>query len=202
MSFSPFGARPEALGFKGIAATILLHDAVLTALAVYLVWRAGDGLAAIGWKRAHFWREVMLGVVLFVPFMLCVALLEAALRAAGLPPPPGPPPFLLPRSNTDYLVAFVLLVVVAIAEETVFRGYLLLRFAQITGSRGFAVALSSGLFALGHAYQGSLGVIAVGVNGVGIALIYFWRGSLVAPMVMHFIQNGIGLLVAPRFLDV
>lgn len=199
MGLLTFGARGSALGYPTVVAAIVLHDLTLTALALYLVWRNGEGLAAIGWRRGGIAREALIGAALFVPMFMIVAMIEVLLHAAGLPEPP-PPSFLLPQSGTDYLLSFALLVVVAVSEETVFRGYLLLRFRQATGSRVAAVVLSSTLFALGHAYQGSLGILAVGAIGVAFALIYLRRGSLVAPMVMHFIQNCIGLLIAPRFL--
>lgn len=194
------GANAETLTFPVVAGAVILHDVALTALALYLVWRGNEGIGSIGWVRAHIGREAAIGAALFIPMFLGVAMLEALLHAAGFPAPPQPPGFLLPRSGSDYMLALVLLSVVAVAEETIFRGYLLRRFSQVTGNRVWAIVLSSAIFALGHAYQGSLGVVAVGAIGIAFALIYLWRGSLVAPMVMHFIQNCIGLLIAPQFL--
>ena len=63
------------------------------------------------------------------------------------------------------------------------------------------MVLTSLIFALGHGYQGPLGVIAVGAIGAAFAAVYLWRGSLVAPVVMHFIQNFLGLIVAPSVLQ-
>ena len=93
----------------------------------------------------------------------------------------------------------VLVAVVAVAEETIFRGYLILRFTEVTGSFGWAVALSSVVFSLGHGYEGSAGLIAVGALGALYALVYLWRGSLAAPVTMHFLQNFVGLVLVPRF---
>ena len=87
--------------------------------------------------------------------------------------------------------------VVAFAEETIFRGYLMLRFRGITASAGWAVVISSVVFSLGHGYEGSAGMISVGVLGAIFAIVYLWRGSLVAPMVMHFLQDFIGIVVMP-----
>jgi membrane protease YdiL (CAAX protease family) len=45
------------------------------------------------------------------------------------------------------------------------------------------------VFSLGHGYEGTAGVVTVGFIGLAFALVYQWRGSLVAPMVMHFLQD-------------
>jgi membrane protease YdiL (CAAX protease family) len=37
----------------------------------------------------------------------------------------------------------------------------------------------------------------VGVMGVVFAVVYLWRGSLVAPMVMHFLQDFLAIVVLP-----
>jgi membrane protease YdiL (CAAX protease family) len=49
---------------------------------------------------------------------------------------------------------------VAVAEETIFRGYLILRFRAVTGRTSAAVLLSSIVFSLGHGYEGMAGVIS------------------------------------------
>jgi membrane protease YdiL (CAAX protease family) len=37
----------------------------------------------------------------------------------------------------------------------------------------------------------------VGCMGIAFALVYLWRGSLVAPMVLHFLQDGAGIVLLP-----
>ncbi len=82
-------------------------------------------------------------------------------------------------------------------EETIFRGYLILRFREVTSNTAAAVLLSAVLFSLGHGYEGSAGVVTVGVMGLVFALVYLRRRSLVAPMVMHFLQDFIGIVLVP-----
>jgi membrane protease YdiL (CAAX protease family) len=95
------------------------------------------------------------------------------------------------------LLSFVLVIIVALAEETIFRGYLILRFKAITSSPVAAALLSAVIFSLGHGYEGSAGVITVGIMGFVFAIIYMWRQSLVAPIVMHFLQDFIGVVLVP-----
>jgi len=112
--------------------------------------------------------------------------------------PPTPlPSFLATKGIAESLLASVMVIIVAFAEETVFRGYLILRFKAITGNSTAAILLSVVIFSLGHGYEGSAGVITVGVMGLIFALVYVWRQSLVAPMVMHFLQDFVGIVLLP-----
>lgn len=54
------------------------------------------------------------------------------------------------------------------------------------------------VFAAGPSYAWHGGMIAVGLMGIVFALVYLWRGSLVAPMVMHFLQDFLGIVLLPR----
>ncbi len=64
-------------------------------------------------------------------------------------------------------------------------------------SMGAAVISSSLVFSIGHGYEGTVGLATVGVMGVVLALVYLWRKSLVAPMVLHFLQDFIGIVLVP-----
>jgi membrane protease YdiL (CAAX protease family) len=84
-----------------------------------------------------------------------------------------------------------------LTEVTVFRGYLMLRFNTLTNSVAASVIITSVVFSLGHGYEGAAGVGAIGVLGVVPALIYIWRKSLVAPMVIHFLIDFFPLVSMP-----
>lgn len=199
MLFSFLPVEAGKISFAMVALASMVRDLSLLGLVLYFIWRNGEPLSALGWTSRNRGREVLLGLVLFLPFFLGTAILAALLKQAGLSGLEEPPPYLVPSNGGEFVLAFVFLVVVAVAEETIFRGYLLLRFTRLLGSTWGAVTLSSVIFAIGHGYQGSAGVIAVGVLGVVYALVYLWRKSLVAPMVMHFLQNFSGVLVLPLY---
>ena len=95
------------------------------------------------------------------------------------------------------LAAVVLVAVVAVAEETIFRGYLLLRFTALARGTTAAVLLSTAIFSVGHGYEGTLGLATVGVMGLALALVYLWRRSLAASITIHFLQDFMGIVVAP-----
>jgi uncharacterized protein len=101
---------------------------------------------------------------------------------------------------TKVLSALILVTVAAVAEETVFRGYLILRFEAVTGRTGAAALLSSIVFSLGHGYEGMAGVVSVFSLGMVLALVYLWRKSLVAPVVIHFLTD-FATIILPTLLE-
>ena len=104
------------------------------------------------------------------------------------------------RSPADLLLALALVAVVAISEETIFRGYLLLRFRSVFGSTWPALLIASVIFMLGHGYEGGAGALTVGVTGAVCGAVYLWRRSLVAPVTMHFLLDAIAIILAPLLL--
>jgi len=196
MALSLFAIRQGSLGFTVTASAIILRDLALVCLILFFLWRNGEPLNSIGWKFQHLGREILLGIVLFVPFFWLVAALELAFRWAGLSAPSTPAPsFLTAHDIPQIVLAFGLVAVVGVAEETIFRGYLLLRFGATMRNMTLAVVVSSLIFSLGHGYEGTAGLATVGLMGVLLCVVYLWRGSLVAPMVVHFLQDFVGIVL-------
>ena len=184
--------------FAFFALATILSNTALLALVLFFLWRNGEPYGRIGWRRSDVPREAAVGIALVIPFVLFQAVLALILSAFGLlDDGPRTAPFALPAGGPELAFGVVLVAIIAVGEETVFRGYLLLRLRSLTGSTAVAVALSSLIFALGHGYQGTAGTIAVGAIGVLLAVIYLWRGSIVAPVVLHFVQNFTGVVLAP-----
>jgi membrane protease YdiL (CAAX protease family) len=198
MVLSFFTVKQGALSFMLVAFATILRDLALVSLILFFVWRNNEPVTLIGWTLKNSRKEIVLGIVLFIPLTFSTGLLENGLRAMGLSTPSTPlPSFLAARGMAEFLLAFVLVVIVALAEETIFRGYLILRLRAVTAKPTAAVLLSAVIFSLGHGYEGSAGVVTVGVMGLVFALVYMWRQSLVAPIVMHFLQDFIGIVLFP-----
>jgi membrane protease YdiL (CAAX protease family) len=198
MVLSFFAVKQGSLGFVLVAVATICRDLGLVSLILFFMWRNGEPVAGLGWSFEHGRQEFFLGGALFVPFTFCAGLLERSLLAGGFSAPSTPLPALTPaRDMTELVLAVVLVVIVAVAEETIFRGYLMLRVQGVTASPAAAVVMSAVVFSLGHGYEGSAGVVTVGVMGAVFALVYLWRKSLVAPMVMHFLQDFIGIVLLP-----
>lgn len=198
MALSLFAIRQGQLGFVLAATATIFRDLGLVSLILFFLWRNGEPVSRTGWTWRHPVRELILGVVCFVPVFLGAAFLERALLRAGLSAPATPlPSFLKEQGFAEALLAVVLVTVVALAEETIFRGYLLLRFKAVLRSTTASVLLSSAIFAVGHGYEGSAGLVTVGVMGAVFALVYLWRRNLVAPIVMHFLQDFLSIVLLP-----
>ncbi|MFH1148546.1 MAG: type II CAAX endopeptidase family protein [Pseudomonadota bacterium] len=198
MAFSFFAIREGSMTFRLVAVSAILRDLSLVALILFFLWRNRESLSLIGLTSGKFWREAGLGAALFLPVSILVSLLQMVFRATGLEAPSTPlPAFLAAEGIAEFILATLLVIVVAISEEIIFRGYLILRFGSITRDPSLSVVLSAAIFSLGHGYEGSAGVATVGFLGAILALIYLWRGSLVAPIVMHFLQNFVGIVILP-----
>lgn len=101
---------------------------------------------------------------------------------------------LLPRTPFELQWFFGVSITAGICEEFLYRGFLMWYLEQLTGPVA-AVVISSLLFGIGHAYQGSRGMIQTGLVGLALALLYVFSGSLWLPILLHaFIDINSGLL--------
>jgi membrane protease YdiL (CAAX protease family) len=201
LAMSFLDIRQTSLGFPMVASAVILRDLALGSLILFFLWRNREPVGRLGWTLRYLPREVALGLALAVPLILATVLMDRALQAAGFPGAAKPlPTYLLPAGPGQIALALILVLVVAVTEETIFRGYLILRLKTVTASSAAAVVFSSAIFSLGHGYEGAAGVLVVGVIGAVLALIYLWRGSLAAPIVMHLCLD-FTALVLPAILD-
>jgi len=190
--------RQGGLGFVVMAWATIGRDLGLVSLIVFFLWRNGEPVGCIGWTLKHGAREAALGVALFIGLFAGTILVEFLLRWAGVPAPATPrPQFLTARGPAELGLALALVVVVAGAEEIIFRGYLIHRLSAVTRRPVVATLLSGIIFSLGHGYEGAAGLITVGVMGLGLAFVYLWRRSLLAPIVMHFLQDFGSIVLLP-----
>lgn len=108
---------------------------------------------------------------------------------------------IFPQDSTERLAFFAVVLTVAICEEWIYRGFAQTVFQDSSGGMILAgIAGSAVLFALAHLYQGMRGVFTTFIVGVLFSLIRAWTGSLMAPLVAHFITDIVaGFLAPPRF---
>lgn len=83
-----------------------------------------------------------------------------------------------------------------IAEETIFRGYLIGWGARLFGVRATLplLAFSSVIFGLSHLYQGMAGVVSTGLVGLVLGVLYAAAGRMLAPCILaHMTIDAIGI---------
>lgn len=182
--------------------------ALLTALAVQsLVFGSGALLAA---ARSRFvpaspaeplppGKTVLLGLYYLLTCLPRAAILIAVVLALpfdGIPRPEDPVGRLaeapLGAAGTALLAINVVLLA-PIAEELLFRGYLLPRLAVRLGPPA-ALGATAVLFAALHTHYGALAMVLV-VHGVVLGWARLRSGGLAAPIVLHMLVNAVALTV-------
>lgn len=172
----------------------------------------------VGWYRpGQAWREVLWGVVCYASslpliacgFMITLLLLRIQHAVTGTPGglesqsmPAHPVIEWVSMGGAWDRVAVLLLacVIAPIVEETIFRGalYRYLRDATWKWRTGLGVVFSaftnSLIFAVIHP-QGLFAAPVLMSIAIGFSLAREWRGSLLTPMTMHAINNGVMLIM-------
>jgi membrane protease YdiL (CAAX protease family) len=99
-------------------------------------------------------------------------------------------------------VAFLAVVItVSLCEEVIYRGFAQYVFRNsLWGSALVGALASAALFALAHAYQGTKGIIATFVVGTLFSVVRSWTGSLLPPILAHFLADFTAGMLAPSRL--
>jgi len=108
---------------------------------------------------------------------------------------------IFPQDSIERLAFFAVVVTVAVCEELIYRGFVQRVFEDWSGGLIIAGILGSGImFGLAHLYQGPRGLITTFVVGLLFAAIRAWTGSLLAPLIAHFVADITAGLLAPSRL--
>jgi len=187
--------------FVLIAISAILRDLALCSLVLYFVWQNAEPLNSIGWS-VRFWPlQVAIGIAVFPAVLIGSFAVAWLFLSLGLSNPHTALRSALSVQDWSQVPLAVLLVaVVAVVEETIFRGYLILRFRAVTGNLSFAVILSTTIFTLGHNYEGGAGMATIAVLGLLFTALYLSTRSLIASIVVHFLFDLVPVVVVPLFL--
>jgi membrane protease YdiL (CAAX protease family) len=139
---------------------------------------------------------VFIGIVISVLAIIVQGIAAAAKSGGTAPPPPSNPilEYVTQGNVFELAMLFALASIWApLVEELVFRGAL---FRHLRGSVRMIAAglISAAVFALMHGYPFFL-LGPVMMLGFNFAIMREWRGSLVAPIVMHCLHNATTLLI-------
>lgn len=172
---------------------LLLKAAELAMLLplTYILRRLLDrrDLVSLGFRRDQGWtHDLLLGLALSGGQMLAILGVEWAggWLSVGLLDGAA-----LVRGLAAMGAAAVLFVLVAVSEELMFRGYLLVNLREGMGPAP-ALLLTSALFGLFHVLNPNLNLLApVNISLAGLIMGYAWllTGNLWLPMAYHFSWN-------------
>lgn len=93
-----------------------------------------------------------------------------------------------PRNARETRTFDVVSITAGVCEEILYRGVLMVIIAAYTGP-WIALAGTSLVFGLGHAYQGPGGVLRTGVVGLVLGLLVLSTGSLLPAMLVHAVTD-------------
>jgi uncharacterized protein len=175
---------------------------LLGAVLVLGLWAASgrpwERLVSLDWIPAGWWTLLVWGAVLLACALLIAQVTAVRGNEAGLSilrQQMAPVEGLLPRTPAELKLFLGVSLAAGVCEEIVNRGYLLAYFDSLVGPAG-AVFASSLLFGLDHAYQGAAGIMKTGLWGLVYAGAYVATGSLLAPMLLHFVTDAVSGMVA------
>ncbi len=184
--------RAEAVPRSGLYLSSALLLWTLAGLTAAVAMGSGIGAAQLGLRPAP---PLALGAWTVGAYAagLAVMVLGRLLRIAETPLLRH----LIPISRLEKLSFAALALSAGFAEELVFRGFLLWALLHATGSVTLALAASSAVFGIMHAYQDVGGAARAAILGAVLAVPVLLTGSIVPAMVAHAaIDLTSGLLLA------
>lgn len=179
-------------------AEMLTREAIIWGFALaILLWLTSVEhlpLSSIGFRRPT-WKSVLFGflaaivitVIMTLQFAVVIPLLHLSQSAAV-----AQQQAIL---KTPFWYRILTLLRAAVVEEIIFRGYLIEKIRQVSGSTGLAVAVSVLAFTCAHLRGwGPVHLIPVAAFGLVLALLYVWRRDLPSNILAHFLSDAVGFL--------
>ena len=182
-----------------LAHSIVLHWAAI-AIVMFRAHQRGIswnvGFAHVRWSCRNDIVKGVIAYVAAVPILIFyAAVFHVWLQWTGHEPEPQDVVRLFAELDAGfmfYYFIFLALFLAPVSEEILFRGLLLPALGRRWGM-GAAILVSSVLFALMHFHIPSL--VPLFVFSVALSLAYIYTESIIVPIVMHMLFNGVSLMV-------
>lgn len=104
---------------------------------------------------------------------------------------------IVPRTRRDFAVLLVVMLSVVLVEELIFRSLLIGGLSPLA-SPWELILVSSAIFGLMHSPQGWWGVFGVSLGGLLLGWMFVATGSLVMPLICHYVTNVVQIAAAYR----
>ena len=152
----------------------------------------GNGLESMGLMPVVAgWQWVAIGVGVFAILAQVIYLASVSRNAdalAKIKEQMGELSILAPQTRTEIRLFDMVSITAGVCEEILYRGLLLATLVSLVGTWP-AVAITSLIFGLGHAYQGISGIVKTGLIGLVLALLTVFSGSLFIAIVLHAVVD-------------
>lgn len=205
------GVMSEAQLQSALVNTVLSGIIYVVTLAIvvggpWLILKKKTSAQEVGLHRLPNWLEVLTSPVAFVVYILCSAVIVNVTQTFLLPflnyEQPQVTGFEGISQQYEYILAFITLVIIApVAEEVLFRGYLLGKLRKFAPT-WIAIIVSSLLFGIVH-FNPSVSIDTF-VLGLALAWMTVKMKSLWPAIFIHMIKNGLAfylLFINPSILS-
>jgi uncharacterized protein len=162
---------------------------LLSAVAVFLIYRNGLSLSDFGQTFGSYPRNLIVSIIL----VALIAMLVLVNKLQKHKPSPeslakatADVRKLLPSTSAERLAVIPLALTAGFCEEFLYRGWLLNLTGYAFKSIWVGLLISSILFGFAHLYQGRKGMLGTGILGLVIfGLIYIASGTLLPGQILH-----------------
>ena len=105
-----------------------------------------------------------------------------------------------PRNRRELLLVLLVMAPVVLVEELLFRSLLIGGFALLLPLPLLLIGWSV-LFGLLHAPQGLWGMLGAGLGGLLLGILFVVQGSILLPIVAHYVTNCVQVIQAMRLQE-
>ena len=188
------GLKVPGAGGWAIASTL--------ALATWRLQTGGQNWGSLGLLPPTSWRSVLLWIIsLYATIVIANIAIVTPIARWRRWPPVDLSRFRTLPGNARALVLWLLLAwtTAAIAEELVFRGFLMTRFEIALGGGLMALScaafLQALIFGIAHAYLGARGALTAAVVALIFGAVYYLNGRQLVPLILgHGLIDSVSLI--------
>jgi len=180
-----------------VSESLILHWVGLALIATVVIKKRWRWESAFGLSAHKIFRDIATGIVFYLAMLpsvwIAATLYRVVLHAVGYEPDLQSVIWLITGDASPMMRLYLLALAVLLApvfEELFFRGIGLPLLIRKLGFAG-AIFLLAGLFALIHFNVGSF--VPLFAVAIAFSLAYIHSGSILVPIVMHAMFNGINV---------
>ncbi len=172
---------------------------LLSLLCIGLGLLSGVGSAVLGWHWQNWQLDALIGIG--VGLLLALGFYTATLLLLRLGGQrfysPSILEILLPTSRREFWLVLLAFIPAVAVEELLFRSLLIGGFSPLASPMVLVITTAIG-FGLLHSPQGVWGMVGAALAGIIFGLLFLQTGSLVGPLVAHYIANSVQITLATQ----